>query len=253
MLWLLTACVGGLFIIPAAWAAAFLYRRVIPYVVFSDGTRAAFVGRGGQVWGWFVFVGALSLLPHLIGGIAYNGNPFSLILSLPHPDFGNTRGATTAGFVAFLVALPFFFYAQLSIVRWAVAGIELINGPDLSFAGRYSHLLGWLLLFAVSMITIIGWAWAATGFLRWFAYNVEGAGVRSEFVGSGWDLLWRGIAFILVLLVIMITATTALQTAIRIAALIWCLWASVWLLKWITRNVVLVRFTPSPGVTTLET
>ena len=48
MLWVLITFVVSIFIIPAAWATAFLYRRILSHVTFSDGTAAAFRGLPGR-------------------------------------------------------------------------------------------------------------------------------------------------------------------------------------------------------------
>ena len=253
MLWLLITGLVSVLIIPAAWATAFLYRRILSHVTLSDTTTVAFRGLAGRVWGWFVIVGALTLVPYLIGGVVYNGDPFSMIPTYDpferasDPAFMSGQSAQS---VAFFVAIPFILFAQLVIMRWAIAGIELTNGPELSFAGRYLPLLGWLLFFSVSAITIVGPAWVATAFLRWFARNIEGAGVRFEFHGSGWGLLWRYVAIFIV--TVALVGTVLLSPVLLILSLIWYLWGVVWLLKWLISNVVLVRSVPSPGMAAPE-
>ena len=49
--WGLLAVLLSLFVIPAAWGAVALYRWFVRNLSFSDGTKASFEGRGGQVWG----------------------------------------------------------------------------------------------------------------------------------------------------------------------------------------------------------
>ena len=250
MLWVLITFVVSIFIIPAAWATAFLYRRILPHVTFSDGTAAAFRGLPGRVWLWFVFAGALYTAPNLIEGIVYNGDPFSLFFSPTRPEDASLAAyssATEAQLLVSFVVFPFIVYADLVIIRWAIAGIELTNGPDFRFTGRYLPLVGWLLILVVSMITIIGWAWVATAFLRWFAGNVEGDGVGFDFVGSGWGLLWRAIAFLVVFIALIYSYVASASPVPLILEFIWGLWVGVWLLKWVMRNVVLFRLAPSPG------
>lgn len=115
------------------------------------------------------------------------------------------------------------------------------------FAGRYPRLLGWFLLYVVSFFTIIGWAWVGSAYLRWFARNIIGAGVRFEFHGSGWGILWRAFGIAIVGGVIGVVADM-LSDVLDILGVIWYLWAVVWLLRWLIRNVVLVRSAPSPGM-----
>ncbi len=256
-LWLLVAGVISMPIVTAAWATAFLYRRILARVSFSDGTKAAFRGRAGQVWGWFVLAAVLYVMCIVVGGIVYNGEPFSLILlsedierSIAADDdavaFALVNAMLTVGILAIVVTF-FSIYVQLVFVRWAIAGINLSDGPELHFAGRYPRLLGWFLLYVVSFFTIIGWAWVGSAYLRWFARNIIGAGVRFEFHGSGWGILWRAFGIAIVGGVIGVVADM-LSDVLDILGVIWYLWAVVWLLRWLIRNVVLVRSAPSPGM-----
>ena len=57
--------------------------------------------------------------------------------------------------------------------------------------------LGWNILFYVSILTIIGWAWAAVGLYNWIADNVEDAGGKLRFLGAGHQMLWRTIVRVL--------------------------------------------------------
>ena len=254
-LWLLVTGVISIPIVTAAWAAAFLYRRILPQISFSDGTRATFQGLAGRVWGWFVIGAVLSAIPTVVGGIVYNGDPLSLILLSQDIDSAVEAGgstvdaaylnaASTAGILGIVVAFVA-IYVQLVIMRWAIAGIELTDGAELYFSGQYLRLLGWLLLYVVSFITIVGWAWVVSAFLRWFARNIEGAGIRFEFVGSGWGVLWRLMGIGVVAVVLGMAAN--LIPVLAILVLVWYLWALIWLLRWLIRNVVLVRAATSPG------
>ena len=252
-LWLLVTGVISIPIVTAAWAAAFLYRRILPQISFTDGTRVTFQGLAGRVWGWFVIGAVLSAIPTVVGGIVYNGDPLSLILLSQDIDSAVEAGgstvdaaylnaASTAGILGIVVAFVA-IYVQLVIMRWAIAGIELTDGPDLYFAGRYLGLLGWLLLYMVSFFTIIGWAWVVSAFLRWFTRNIEGAGIRFEFVGSGWGVLWRALGIGVVLSALALAAN--LIPALIALMWIWTLWAMIWLFRWLVRNVVMVRSVPS--------
>lgn len=65
----------------------------------------------------------------------------------------------------------------------------------LRFTGGVGGYIGWTLFLAISFITIIGWAWVATAWTRWIAAHIEGTPGPVVFTASGWDLLWRSLAF----------------------------------------------------------
>ncbi len=263
MLWVLITFVVSVFIIPAAWATAFLYRRILPQISFGDGTRAAFQGRAGKIWGWFVLPTVVYVICIVAGGIVYNREPFSLILLSDEIESALSAGdnalafalvnvGLAAGISALVVTIVVAIYVYRVIIRWSIAGIELTNGPDFRFTGRYLPLAGWLLVLVLSIITIIGWAWVATGFLRWFAGNVEGDGVGFDFVGRAWGLLWRAMAFLVVFIALTYSYVVSASPVPLILELIWALWVGVWLLKWVMRSVVLFRLAPSPGTAATE-
>ena len=54
-------------------------------------------------------------------------------------------------------------------------------------------LPGWTILAAISVITIIGWAWVYVAWLRWFCRNIQGTRREVLFIGSGLEFLWRAI------------------------------------------------------------
>ena len=47
----------------------------------------------------------------------------------------------------------------------------------------------------VACITIIGWAWVLTAWMRWICRNVEGTRREVTFNASGLEVLWRTIVF----------------------------------------------------------
>ena len=82
------------------------------------------------------------------------------------------------------------------IIRW-IASRLTSEGQDLpiSFKGSPLVYLGWYALLAVSAITIIGWAWVMTAWMRWICSNIEGTRREVIFNGSGLEVLWRTIVF----------------------------------------------------------
>ena len=70
-----------------------------------------------------------------------------------------------------------------------LALVNLLKGLGLS--GRWSALV------AVSVLTIIGWAFAMTAMMRWICRHIEADAFRVEFHGKGLALLWRGFVWLI--------------------------------------------------------
>lgn len=207
--WGLLYVVLALFVLPVAWGAVALYRWFVRNLSFSDGTRASFEGRGGQVWGYFVIAILLGFVPQL--SRAVEDPEASLFVSVG----------------LLILLLPIGAAVYLKIIRWFFSSIRLSCGTNLNFKGSYGSYLGWLLLIILSAFTIIGWAWALVAMLRWVCRNIEGADNQLVFIGSGWGFLWR--SFLAALASFFIIPTP---------------WMAVWIVRWFTRNM-LVRQSPS--------
>ena len=197
-----------------------------------------------------MFAGALYTAPNLIEGIVYNGDPFSLFFSPTRPEDASLAAyssATEAQLLASFVVIPFIVYADLVIIRWAIAGIELTNGPNFVLPDDTS--LSWAgCCFSSSLRSpSLAGPGSRRHFSGGFAGNVEGDGVGFDFVGSGWGLLWRAIAFLVVFIALIYSYVASASPVPLILEFIWGLWVGVWLLKWVMRNVVLFRLAPSPG------
>ena len=77
-------------------------------------------------------------------------------------------------------------------LKWFIANLASNGQPlGLSFSGSVWAYLGWTILAAISIITIIGWAWVYTAWLRWFCRNIQGTRREVLFIGSGLEVLWR--------------------------------------------------------------
>ncbi len=182
--------VSQFLVIPLPWAAAAFYRWIIGNLSLSDGTQVSFRGKAEEVWGAFMLIGLLCWVSFV---------PFPL--------------------VPFLVM---FAAAGLWIVvlRWIVRSMSLSCGTALSFEGTYWQYIGWSLLVAISVFTIIGWAWAGAAMTRWLCRSVKGGGHVTEFVGSGGAILWR-----------------ALVTGLCCVFIIPIPWITLWLFKWFVEQV----------------
>jgi len=179
-------------IIPYGWGVSLLSNWYVNNLSFSDGRTATFTGRGSQIW-YYIFLMLLTSLLNVI------------------PIIG--------GIIGWLV----YIRIQLALVRWFFGHIDLSTGQSLLFLGRYWPFVGWYLLFAVSFLTIIGWAWVASAGMRWLCRNVNLGEEHLEFAGTGVEFLWRGIVAVLGSIFIITIP-----------------WLAVWYLRWITSNIFIV-------------
>jgi len=138
----LIAVVLSALIIPAAWGAVFLFRWVVENLSLSDGTKASFVGRGKDIWGYFVIVALAGAVPQVLSGV-FRDNSGTEVLVL---------------WGAILLLTPVTVAVYLKIFHWLLSNIKLSCGTNLSFEGRFGAYLGWVVLLYVSLFTIVGWA-----------------------------------------------------------------------------------------------
>jgi len=93
-----------------------------------------------------------------------------------------------------LVATLAYIAIYWLFVKWFVANLASNGQPlGLSFSGTPWAYASWMLLFFVSIITIIGWAWVYVAWIRWFCRNIQGTRREVTFVGTGLEFLWRAI------------------------------------------------------------
>ena len=150
--------VGGLFVIPAPWTATGFYRYVAEATAMPDGGRFRFSGKATDIWWVFILQG-------LLGAFGYTkyGMGWSLVLSMC---------------LSYLV------------LRWFCEKTQLPDGRSLRFDGGLGGFIGWILVYALSFLTLIGWAWALAWFIDWICRNVRG-GPLFGFNGTGLEILWR--------------------------------------------------------------
>lgn len=84
------------------------------------------------------------------------------------------------------------------LIKWLVANLASDGQPlGLSFSGTVWAYLGWNVLAILSILTIIGWAWVYSAWMRWICQNIEGTHRAVIFNGSGLEILWRGIVTVI--------------------------------------------------------
>jgi hypothetical protein len=169
---ILLAGIGLVLVVPAPWAMTSYYRWFIAHLQVPTIPGLGFAGQPGDIWWVFVLTGLLT----------YAGAPHA------HHHVHNLR---------FLVLIIEPALSWL-IIRWVVENLTSEGQPlAASFAGSVWGFIGWNLLLYLSFITIIGWAWVTTAFLRWVCRNVTQATRTVSFDASGWQVLWRTIVFVL--------------------------------------------------------
>jgi len=157
--------IGFLLVIPAPWVATSYYRWMASRTQVPGRPNFAFNGQVGDIWYVFVVLALLSYAGQL--------NNY-----LP------------------VVAILIEAFLSWMILRW-IAGNLSSNGQPLpiAFNGSVVTYVGWYVLLFVSVITIIGWAWVISAWMRWICRNVGGTRREIIFNGTGLEVLWRTLVF----------------------------------------------------------
>jgi hypothetical protein len=208
--WLLLALFSSILIVPLAWTFAAFCRWFCRNLRFGDGASAEFTGKGIEVLVWILlsFLAGLSWTPIVV----HWRPPWTLIalhwgpLSIQPLDF----------VIGPLIALM--------ILRWLARSVQLSGGPALRFEGSYLGCFGYEVLGALSILTIIGWAWVTASWYRWVARRTRGEGIVIGFDGTGGEILWRTLATVLGSLLIVTIP-----------------WVFMWYLRWLVSQVTIAR------------
>lgn len=157
--------IGSCFVIPVPWLFVWYMKWLVPCVKVPGRPNLSFTGT------------AMTLVPWFFGFIVL---------------------AIVIGLVGIPLLSNLLFIAQIVLywllLKWMIANLASNDQPlGLSFSGSVWAYVGWNLLFAISVITIIGWAWVAAAQMRWFCRSIEGTRREIVFKGSGLGILWRGI------------------------------------------------------------
>ena len=192
----LVLLIGLVLVIPVPWVTVMYCRWIVSCTHVPDRPNLTFSGRPITILWWYF--GAILL---------------SICLAL-------------AG-IQYLSALMIFvqFGLYWLAIRWFVANIASNGQPlGLSFSGSYLGYLGWNILSALSLITIIGWAWVYTAQMRWMCRHVEGAQRDIVFTATGLEFLGR-----------------SLVTGLGCIFIVTIPWVMRWFFRWQASQVVLVE------------
>ncbi|MHC4050953.1 DUF4339 domain-containing protein [Bradyrhizobium sp. 25ACV] len=190
----LLLAIGSCFIIPVPWLFVWYTKWIVPCIKVPGRPNLSFTGS------------AMTLVPWFFGFIVL---------------------AIVLGFVGSQLLSNLLFIVQIVLywllIKWLIANLASNEQPlGLSFTGSVWAYIGWNLLFAISIITIIGWAWVAAAQMRWFCRSIEGTRREIVFKGSGLDILWRGIV-----------------AAILCSLIIPIPWVYRWIMNWFASQTVL--------------
>lgn len=166
----LVMLIGSCFIIPAPWLIVWYTKWLVLCVRVPGRPSLSFEG------------GAMTIVPWFFGTIVL----FAV---------AGLTGIQLLNLLAFLAYIAIYWL----FTKWFVANLASNGQPlGLSFSGTPWAYLGWMVLFFVSVITIIGWAWVYVAWIRWFCRNVQGTRREVVFVGSGLEFLWRSFVIAIV-------------------------------------------------------
>jgi hypothetical protein len=164
---------GALTVVLAPWAFTSFYRWAIAHIHVPGRPNLAFTGKAGDIW--WVFV---------------------LIVLCSYASEAHVRYLP-------LLLVPIQAALSWMTIRWVVSNISSQGQQlPLRFVGGVWGYIGWTLFLDLSFITIIGWAWVETAWMRWIARNIDGATRAISFNAPGWQMLWRIIVLILVCILI---------------------------------------------------
>lgn len=155
----------SMLIIPLPWVLVWYLQWLVPHLQVRGRPNLSFQGTAMQIVPWYF--GAIVVMVAL---------------------------AMTGSDVLSNLSIVVQMVLQWLFIKWLVANLAADGRPlGLSFSGSVWAFLGWAVLGVVSVITIIGWAWVYTAWMRWFCNNIQGTRRAVVFNGSGLEFLWRAV------------------------------------------------------------
>ena len=188
--------IGLLLVIPVPWVIVMYCRWIVSCTRVPDRPNLSFTGRPVTILWWYLGAIFLSICLALTG-------------------------------IQYLNALMIFVQVGLYWlgIKWFVANIASNGQPlGLGFSGSYWGFLGWNILSALSIITIIGWAWVYTAQMRWMCRHVEGTRRDIVFNATGLEFLGR-----------------SLVTGLGCIFIVTVPWVMRWFIRWQVSQVALVE------------
>jgi hypothetical protein len=164
----LVLVIGVAFVIPAPWVMLMYFRWIVSCVRVPQRPNLAFTGRVNELMWFYAWV----LLAILASWTQYR------LLNL---------AVTVTEFVLYFL-----------LVKWFVANLSSNGQPlGLRFTGSPWGFIGYTLLAAIAVLTIVGWAWVYVAQIRWMCRHIEGARREIIFNATGLEFLWRSLVMVI--------------------------------------------------------
>jgi hypothetical protein len=191
----LVLLIGLVFVIPAPWVMLMYFQWIVSCVHVPQRPNLAFTGKLIDLM-WFYAWVVLFIVATWTQ---------SQLLNL---------AVTVAEFVLYFL-----------LIKWFVANLSS-NGQALGlrFTGSPWGFIGYSLLAAIAVLTIIGWAWVYVAQIRWMCRHIEGTRREIFFNATGLEFLWRS-------LVMLITCVFIIPIP----------WMYRWFASWLASQTVLVE------------
>ena len=161
--------IGFLLVIPAPWVASGSIEWMLPRVQVPGRPNLAFTGQVGDIWWVFIAIGADDLCRR-------------------------QRHSLSSAHLRFRSRLP--VLDDGAVDRRPTSRRTASRCRSASTAARSAYI-GWDVLLNISFITIIGWAWVIAAWMRWNCRNIDGTRREVIFNGTGLEVLWRTIVFVI--------------------------------------------------------
>ncbi len=156
-------------VIPLPWVLVWYLKWLVPHLQVRGRPNLGFEGTAMTIVPWFFGAVVVTI------ALALSGNEWLGDLS-----------------VVVQLVLHWLF------LKWLIANLSSDGRPlGLAFSGSIWGFIGWAVLMAVSVVTIIGWAWVWTAWMRWICGHIQGTRRAVIFDGRGLDFLWRAIVAVI--------------------------------------------------------
>jgi hypothetical protein len=158
--------IGMVLVIPSPWVATWYYRWAFSRIHVPGRPNLAFNGQPLDIWYVFIAIGILTYV-----------------------------GQADLYYLQYL-SIPIQAVLSWMVIRWIAANLSSNGEPlPIAFNGSAVGYVGWQVLLYVSFITIVGWAWVITAWMRWICRNIDGTRREVIFTASGLEMLWRTLVF----------------------------------------------------------